>query len=204
MTSYPESRWQCGTLEGHSIRLEPLSRDHVPGLRRFALDPELWRWTTDRVLTADDLDDYVERALRERDGGSALPFATVLQDGGVVVGCTRFGALSRMHRRAEIGWTFVGRAWQRTPVNTEAKYLMLRWAFEDQALVRVELKTDVLNVTSRRAIERVGAVQEGILRKHMQCPAAGGGRTRDTVYYSIVDEEWPERRSELERKLGRS
>ena len=106
-----------------------------------------------------------------------------------------------VHRRAEIGWTFVAPAWQRTPANTEAKYLMLRHGFEERGWIRIELKTDVLNEKSRRAILRIGAREEGILRSHQ---VTDNGRVRDTVYYSVIAPEWPAVKADLERKLGRA
>jgi len=115
------------------------------------------------------------------------------------VGSTRFGNIDRENRRVEIGWTWIGRRWQRTVVNTETKYLMLRHAFESLGCVRVELKTDILNQTSRRAILRLGAKEEGILRRHM---ITDSGRIRDTVYYSIIDVEWAEVKVRLEAKLA--
>jgi RimJ/RimL family protein N-acetyltransferase len=116
-----------------------------------------------------------------------------------VIGGTRFMNIEPAHRRVEIGFTWIGRPWQRTAVNTEAKYLMLRHAFETWNCIRVELKTDVLNRKSRDAIVRIGATEEGILRRHI---IAATGRIRDTVYYSILDSEWPRVKAELEKKLS--
>ena len=140
----------------------------------------------------------MEAALREQAEGRALPFATVARAGGKVAGSTRFGSIDRSHRRVEIGWTWLGRAWQRTPVNTEAKLLMLAHAFECWGCIRVEFKTDALNQASRAAIVRLGAREEGVFRKHM---ITESGRRRDTVYYSIVDEEWPALKARLEARL---
>lgn len=188
------------TLEGAHVRLVPLTLEHLPALAEIAFDPELWRWTGSRVESPDDLRAYVEEALQMQARGAALPFATTLRDSGQVVGSTRFGNIELQHKRVEIGWTWIARPWQRSAVNTEAKYLMLRHAFEALDCNRVELKTDVLNERSRAAILRLGAKQEGILRQHMIAP---GGRVRDTVYFSIVREEWPAVKAELERKMGR-
>lgn len=185
-------------LTGRHTRLEPLSREHVAALTDIGLDPDLWQWTIAQVNTPGDMAAYVENALNEQAQGHALPFATIDRASGTVVGCTRFGAIDRHHRRAEIGWTWIGRQWQRTAINTEAKYLMLRHAFGDMNCLRVELKTDVLNQRSRTAIRRIGAVEEGILRSHM---VTEGGRVRDTVYYSILATEWPDVQSRLESKL---
>jgi RimJ/RimL family protein N-acetyltransferase len=187
------------TLEGTRVRLEPLSERHHAALIDVALDEELWRWaTTPPVRTADDLRAYLAVAFAERDAGRALPFATIDRATGRAIGSTRYAAIEPRHRRLEIGWTWLGRAWQRTAANTEAKYLMLRHAFETLGCVRVELKTDALNARSRAAIRRIGAREEGTLRQHM---ITASGRLRDTVYYSILDSEWAVVKTELKRRL---
>jgi RimJ/RimL family protein N-acetyltransferase len=183
------------TLEGRHVRLERLSRTHHADLCEAGLDEELWRWIPKAVRTPDDMREYVDIALRAQAEESALPFATVDRASGRAIGSTRFGNIERAHRRLEIGWTWIGRRWQRTAVNTEAKYLMLRHAFETLGAMRVELKTDSLNERSRRAILRLGAVEEGTFRKHM---VAGSGRVRHTVYFSIIDEEWAGVKARLE------
>lgn len=188
------------TLEGRHVRLVPLSLEHLPALWEVARDPELWRLTNAQVHGEGDLRRYVESALQAQAAGTALPFATTEAATGRVIGSTRFGNVEAAHRRAEIGWTWLGRPWQRTPANTEAKYLMFRHAFETLGLVRVELKTDVLNERSRRAMLRVGCREEGVLRKHMTTDA---GRVRDTVYYSVIDDEWPAVKAHLEGLLAR-
>ncbi len=193
-------RMQPVTLQGQIVRLEPLSLDHVPALLRAGSDPELWQLTTSRMRTQADATAYVESALAARDAGTALPFATLLRDSGELAGSTRFANFDEAHRRVEIGWTWITPRWQRTAVNTEAKYLMLRHAFETLGLVRVELKTDVLNTRSQRAMERIGATREGVLRSHM---IVLDGRIRDTVYYSIIAPEWPRVKAALEEKLTR-
>ena len=185
-------------LEGTVVRLEPLSPAHVEGLIAIGLDPELWRFTTSRVGTAGEMRDYVQQALDEQRAGSSLPFATIERSTGRVIGCTRFGNIAPAHRKVEIGWTWIARDSQRSPVNTEAKYLMLRHAFEVWQCVRVELKTSALNERSRNAIRRLGAVQEGILRQHM---INADGSLRDTVYFSILDREWPVAKARLESML---
>jgi len=187
------------TLEGRAVRLEPLGGAHLEGLCEIGLDEALWRWTLGHVRTREDMRAYLEVALNGRTEGTTLPFAILAQPSGQVVGSTRFGNIDRENRRVEIGWTWIGRRWQRTAVNTEIKYLMLRHAFETLGCVRVEFKTDTLNQTSRRAILRLGAKEEGILRRHM---ITDGGRIRDTVYYSIIDGEWAEVKARLEAKLA--
>ncbi len=188
-------------LEGRVVRLEPLSLDHHAALCEIGLDPDLWRWTLNLVRTPAEMQVYIEAALEAQAQGTALPFATRDRASGRLVGSTRFGNISRPDRRVEIGWTWIARSWQRTAVNTEAKYLMLAHAFEQWGCVRVEFKTDVRNETSRRALLRLGATEEGVLRKHM---VAATGRIRDTVYYSIVDTEWPRVKAALEAKLRSS
>jgi RimJ/RimL family protein N-acetyltransferase len=188
------------TLEGQWVRLVPLALEHVPALWEVARDDDLWRLTIARVDSEDDLRKYVESALKSHADGTALPFATTEAATGRVAGSTRFGNFDAHHRRVEIGWTWIGRPWQRSPANTEAKYLMLRHAFETLRLNRVELKTDALNQRSRSAMARLGLKEEGILRKHM---VTEGGRARDTVYFSAIDDEWPAMKSRLEEMLAR-
>jgi len=187
------------TLEGRHVRLEPLTVAHVPALAAVALDEELWRWTLSRVASEADLERYVREAVEAMAAGLAVAFATVERRGGRAVGSTRFANASVGDGRLEIGWTWVGRAWQRTAVNTEAKYLMLRHAFESLGCTRVEFKTDALNVRSRAALARLGAVEEGTLRRHMRTQ---DGRLRDSVYFSVVDGEWPAVRARLEARLA--
>jgi RimJ/RimL family protein N-acetyltransferase len=188
------------TLQGTRIRMEPLSIDrHFEGLAEIGLDPELWRWTLNFVETRDDLLAYLQEALDRQAEKNSLPFATVDRATGRVVGCTRFGNIEPKHRRVEIGWTWVGRSFQRTHVNTEAKYLMLSHAFDTWHCGRVELKTNALNRKSREAILRIGAKEEGILRKHA---ISDRGVARDTVYHSITDDEWLEVKARLESMLA--
>ena len=185
-------------LEGSVVRLEPLASSHVPALCEVALDPELWRWTLARVRTRDDMARYVEKALAARDAGIGYPFATIDRRSGRVVGSTRYQPIEREHRRLEIGYTFIGRPWQRTAVNTSAKYLMMKHAFEVLGMHRVEFKTDVLNATSRRALLGIGAIEEAVLREHS---ITQDGRIRDTIYYSVLEQEWPAVRTMLEGRL---
>jgi len=186
------------TLEGRHVRLEPLTLAHHVSLCEVALDPELWRWTIAKVEKPEDLRRYIEAALREQALGSALPFATIERSSGRPVGSTRFGSIEPAHRRVEIGWTWIGCAWQRSAINTEAKYLMLTHAFETWRCHRVELKTNALNQRSRQAILRIGAREEGTLRKHM---TDVHGKVRDTVYFSILDDDWPAIKARLEQML---
>jgi RimJ/RimL family protein N-acetyltransferase len=186
------------TLDGRHVRLEPLTLEHLGGLAAVGLDPELWRLTTTRISDLADLERYVAVALAEQRAGTSLPFATVWRRTGEVIGSTRFANAVPSHRRVEIGWTWLGRQWQRTGANTEAKYLMLCHAFEVWGCLRVELKTSVLNQRSRTAILRLGATEEGVLRCHM---INDDGSRRDSVYYSIIADEWPDTKRHLERLL---
>ena len=188
------------TLAGHVIRLEPLSMDHFEGLVEIGLEPELWRWIGFPVRTRDDLQKYVEDALRDREAGRAMPFATVLQASGRPIGSTRYGNVDLFNRRVEIGWTWVARPWQRSAVNTEAKLLLLEHAFERLGCNRVEFKTDSLNEQSRNALRGIGAVEEGVLRNHM---VTESGRLRHSVYFSVIVSEWPAVRERLEARLAR-
>lgn len=183
------------------MRLEPLSPDHLDPLCVVGLDEEIWKWHAQRIRSRDEMAAYVRHALQAQARGEVLPFATIDRAGGVVVGSTRYMNIDLPHRRLEIGSTWIARPWQRTAINTEAKLLMLRHAFETVGCHRVELKTDALNEQSRTAIRRLGAVEEGILRKHM---VIASGRVRDTVYFSITDDEWPSVEARLIRRLARS
>lgn len=186
------------TLTGTHVRLEPLTLGHLAPLAEIGLDEDLWRWTTTLIRTRDELRAYVEEALALQAKGAALPFATVDLASGRVAGSSRFGNIDVVNRKVEIGWTWVGRPWQRTVVNTEAKYLMFRHAFEELGCIRVELKTDALNERSRAAILRVGAKEEGTFRNHM---ISQGGRLRDSVFFSVIASEWPKVKARLEEKL---
>lgn len=188
------------TLSGRFVRLEPLSLEHVAPLYAAASDQELWRWTTTQIASMEDMRTYVETALAAQEAGTALPFATLDASSGGIIGSTRFANIDRANRRAEIGWTWLRGDRQRTGCNTEAKYLMLSHAFDVLGCIRVELKTDALNEKSRAAIRRIGGVEEGILRAHM---VTASGRLRDTVYYSILEHEWPVVRARLEEMLRR-
>ena len=189
------------TLEGRRVRLEPLALDrHWDGLLAIGLDPDLWRWTLNQCETPEQLRDYLQTAQAEQVQGRSLPFATCDVASGRIAGCTRFGNIEPRNRKVEIGWTWVGRPFQRSYVNTEAKYLMMHHAFEVWGCVRVELKTNVLNRRSRDAMLRIGCVEEGVLRQHQ---ISDRGVTRDTVYYSVLDREWAAVKQRLESLMQR-
>lgn len=182
------------TLQGQYVRLEPLTAAHLDGLTAIGLEPSLWALTTVRVTSPQEMAGYVAAAR----GGAQLAFAVIHKPSGRVAGSTRYMNWEPAHKRVEIGSTWYGLDFQRTAVNTECKYLLLRYAFETLALNRVELKTDSRNERSQQAMLRIGARQEGTLRRHMVVP----GHVRDTVYFSVIAEEWPEVKANLEAKLG--
>ena len=185
-------------LNGTHVRLEPLSLRHLDGLVEVGLAPELWEWTTTRIGTRAGMEDYIRMALLWQSQNTALPFATIEQTTGRVVGSTRFANADHANRRIEIGWTWVAPQWQRSAVNTEAKLLMMRYAFDTLGCIRVEFKTDARNAKSRAALARIGAREEGILRSHM---LVQGGRKRDSVYFSVIEEEWKDVETALLGKL---
>jgi RimJ/RimL family protein N-acetyltransferase len=188
------------TLEGSIVRLEPIRREHGEIFWEFAKDAlnDIFQWIPYRMQTREDFQDLVKKIFDEQKRGESVAFATVELRSGQVIGSTRFMNIDRVNRRVEIGSTWIAPAWQRTAVNTEAKYLMLRHAFEVWKCMRLELKTDALNQKSRNAILRIGAKEEGTLRKHL---ITWTGRVRDTVYFSILDTEWPEVKAALEQRL---
>lgn len=187
-------------LEGERVRLEPMVADHLDALSAVGLEYELWRWTNNVCATRDDMHKYMQAAFEDQKCGKALPFVTVERSTNKIIGSTRFGNIEPAFRKAEIGWTWINPDWQRTFANTEAKFLMFQHAFEIWKAVRVELKTDALNVKSRNAILRIGAKQEGILRNHMITDA---GRYRDSVFFSVIESEWLEVKQRLLGFLGR-
>lgn len=191
-------RFEQVTLEGSFVRLEPLSLHHRDGLFAAISDGELWNLYFTLVPHPKDIDAFFEQAKKNHALGDGLAFAIVEKSSAKVVGSTRYMKSNSENKRVEIGFTFLGQSWQKTRVNTEAKYLLLRYAFEELLLNRVELITDYLNSRSRNAIVRLGAKEEGILRSHMVMP---NGRIRDSVLYSIVKYEWPGIKQHLEAKL---
>lgn len=186
------------TLSGKVVRLEPLGMQHHERLCAVGLDSDLWTLSTTPIETPEHMRAYIEQAMLWHSQGTALPFATVEQSSDRVIGSTRFANIDRPNKRGEIGWTWIARPWQRTAVNTEAKYLMLKHAFEKLDFIRVEFKCDSLNERSRQAILRIGGKEEGYFRNHMICDS---GRIRHSLYFSIIGDEWPGVKAALERKL---
>jgi N-acetyltransferase len=185
-------------LRGRHIVLEPLSGRHLEGLDAAIRDGELWTLPITLVPHPDALAGFLAQANARYAANLELAFATIDLASGAIVGSTRFMSINLEHRRVEIGFTFIAQRWQRSYVNTEAKYLMLRYAFEHWECNRVELITDALNTRSREAILRLGAKEEGILRSHM---IMRDGRIRDSVLHSIVQSDWPHVKASLEAKL---
>jgi N-acetyltransferase len=188
------------TLERSVVRLEPIRRDHSElfwDVAKHDLE-DIFRWIPYSMRTPEDFRALVDKAFIEQVRGESVVFATVERGSGRTIGSTRFMNIDRANRRVEIGSTWIAPEWQRTAVNTEAKYLMLRHAFEVWGCMRVELKTDALNQKSRHAILRIGAREEGTLRRHL---VTWTGRVRDTVYFSILDEEWGRVKEKLEARL---
>jgi N-acetyltransferase len=187
------------TLEDSLVRLVPLDIAHVDELCRIGLEPSIWRWMPLQIRNRAEMQAFVNEALAGQRAGHTVPFVITLRATGELIGSTRFMSITPEHRRVEIGGTWIAPPWQRTRVNTEAKYLMLQHAFEVWRCIRVELKTNALNVASRAAILRLGATEEGILRKHM---LNADGSPRDSVFFSIVDSEWPAVKHRLESLLA--
>jgi RimJ/RimL family protein N-acetyltransferase len=185
------------TLAGRYVRLEPLTLAHAADLfAALATDPGIWRWwRVPPPATREGLEALIAADLEAQARGAVIVFAQVEAATGRPVGSTSYLNISRPDRGLEIGSTWLGRPWQRTGINTESKYLLLRHAFEDLGAVRVQLKTDLRNLQSQAAIARLGAVREGLLRKHM---LVRDGHIRDTVMFSIVDTEWPAVKARLE------
>lgn len=189
------------TLVGRHVRLEPLTREHVSGLAEIGLGQPFWDYMLyGNIDTVDDMRNWVLDILARGQKGTDLPFVAVHLESGRVAGATRYLNIMPNDRGLEIGGTWYGPEFQRTAVNTECKYLLLSHAFETLACIRVQLKTDLRNERSQRAIERLGAVKEGVLRNHMILP---DGRIRHSVFYSILDTEWPDVKKRLEEMLSR-
>lgn len=189
----------ASVLEGETVRLEPMARRHEPGLFEAAADPEVWRWMThDASESRETFRAWLEEAIANSEAGTEAAFATLDARTGEPIGSTRYLALRPEHLGLEIGWTWLTPARWKTGANIEAKLLMLEHAFENLGCRRVEFKTDARNERSRGALEALPAQFEGIFRKHV---LVRDGQRRDSAYYSILDDEWPEVRSNLRRRL---
>jgi RimJ/RimL family protein N-acetyltransferase len=193
--------WTTPLLEGELVRLEPMTAEHEGGLWAASRDERAWTWlSVEQPRTREELREYVGAALANAAAGLELPLVTIRREDGRVVGSTRYLALRPEHRSVEIGWTWLDPEVWATGINVEAKLLMLAHAFEVLGCLRVELKTDARNERSRGAMLALPAQFEGIHRKHM---LVRGGKRRDSAWYSVLDEEWPQVRANLLRRLGR-
>lgn len=189
------------TLLGKHVRLEPMTEAHNRALAEIGVGQGFWDFMLYGPMdTAEDMTKWVRHILSCADMGTDLPFVVIQLETGRVAGATRYLNIMRKDRGLEIGGTWYGPEFQRTAVNTESKYLLLKHAFETLGCIRVQLKTDLRNERSQKAIERIGAVKEGVLRNHMILP---DGRIRHSVFYSILDTEWPDVKSRLEEMLAR-
>jgi N-acetyltransferase len=188
-------------LNGKTVRLEPLRLEHASALAEVGLIPELWRLQPSPITTIDEMVAYVQNALNEQRNGTGLPFVIVDQATQQLIGSTRYMDITSQHKRLEVGATWLTSNFQRTSANAEAKLLLLTHAFESLGIIRVVFKTETLNYQSRKALNRIGAVEEGIFRQHF---IASSGRYRDMVYFSILDTEWPAVKSRLMDRLGQS
>jgi len=189
----------ASVLEGRVVRLEPLARRHEQGLFEAAQDERIWRWMPyDASASLETFHAWLENALAASESGTEAAFATVDAGTGEPAGSTRYLALRPEHRVLEIGWTWLAPTYWQTGANIEAKMLMLEHAFENLGCLRVEFKTDSRNERSRAALADLPAQFEGVFRKHM---LVRGGECRDSAYYSIIDDEWPEVRENLEGRM---
>jgi RimJ/RimL family protein N-acetyltransferase len=196
----PSQDWvQPVVLEGSLIRLEPLRADHLADLELVAFDLPLWRWTIMGPQDAAGLRQWLETALANSEAGTERPFATIDLASGRAVGSSRFMSIVPDHRVVEIGWTWIGTAFQRTGANREAKLLQLTHAFEVLGANRVEFKTHASNERSRKALAGIGATFEGVFRNHRIMP---DGSLRDSAYFSIISAEWPDVKTRLETSLA--
>jgi N-acetyltransferase len=188
-------------LTGKHVRLEPMSEAHIPALAEIGVGQPFWGFMLyGNINTIDDMHNWVRDILLRAKKGTDLPFVAIHLESGRVAGATRYLNIMPQDRGLEIGGTWYGPEFQRTVVNTECKYLLLGHAFETLGCIRVQLKTDLRNERSQKAIERIGAVKEGVLRNHMILP---DGRYRHSVFYSILDTEWPEVKKRLEEMMNK-
>lgn len=190
---------QVDNLVGNTVELRPLRRDDRDALLQAALDGELWKLWFTSVPSAETVDAYLDLAFKQLKAGASFPFTVIDRASGKVIGSTRYCNIEAPHQRAEIGYTWYARSFQRSAVNPECKYLLLTHAFEECGAVAMEFRTHFMNQPSRRAIEGLGAKLDGVLRNHRIEP---DGAFRDTAVYSIVREEWPAVKNGLLHRLN--
>ena len=188
-------------LQRNLVRLEPLSMVHAGELYEASRDPGLWTYKpVKQPRSLKETEQLIASVLQSQQAGACLPFAIISLEHNRAIGETRYHNFALQDHGVEIGWTWLTPSVQRTGVNTECKYLLLRNAFEAMGAIRVQLRTHHLNTNSQRAIERLGAIKEGVLRNHMLMP---DGSYRHTVYYSIIESEWPAIKARLEKMMQR-
>lgn len=187
------------TLQGNAVKLLPMETSQLDGLWEAGNNKSIWEFTSSKVRSKDEMKKVIEAAMAEREKGTQIPFVVYDKKTGNIVGSTRFLDISEAHKSLEIGWTWYSPKYWRTRVNTETKLLMLQFAFEKMEVNRVQFCTDSRNVRSQTAIARLGAQKEGVLRKHR---IIADGYVRDTVVFSILKEEWPQIKKELQEKLN--
>jgi RimJ/RimL family protein N-acetyltransferase len=181
-------------LQSDRALLRPMTDDDVPGLRKIVFEPQIWQFFVSNIANEENLLAFVQEAVSANQAGRACVFVVIDRASGEIAGSTRFANYSAADGRVEIGWTWLGKRFQGTGLNSHCKFLLMQYAFEVRKLARVEFKTDVLNQGARRALLKVGATEEGVLRSHTLMP---GGRRRDTIYYSVLAAEWPHVRERL-------
>lgn len=189
-----------GILTGSSIVLVPLEESHREELRKALHHPEIWEYTWRQISSEKDLDEIISLALEQKKQGTHIPFTILEKVSGKVIGTTRIGDIDVTNRNAEIGWTWLSPAYWRTRVNTECKYLLLQYCFEQAEAIRVQFSVSGRNERSQKALERIGAKKEGVFRKHR---IKSDGSVHDNVFYSILDTEWSEVREKLKHLLER-
>jgi len=186
------------SLEGNEVKLEPIQKKHKDALIEVVQDGKLWELFVTIVPKSEDIDKFIDDALLAQENGDGLTFVTINKNNNKIVGSTRFMKTNLSYKKIEIGYTFIAKTYQRTKINTEAKLLMLTYAFEKLHLNRIEFLTDFLNQNSQKAITRLGAKKEGVLRNHMIMP---NGRVRDSMIFSIISNEWNGVKENLKYKL---
>nr|WP_279512768.1 GNAT family N-acetyltransferase [Aureibacillus halotolerans] len=187
-------------LKGKRVAIEPMKIEHVEGLFEAGNDERIWAYMPMKIATVDAMKTLVDKALTAKEEGTEFPFTIVDLETNTIVGSTRFLAISEANRGLEIGWTWHHPGVWRSRVNTECKYLLLRYCFETLSTIRVEFKTDARNGQSQKALERLGALKEGTRRNHRILP---DGYIRDSVYFSIIESEWPKVKQHLAQLLER-
>lgn len=181
-------------LESQTVLLRPVSNADFESLKQIAFDPDIWKLTVTIIRNEIELNEYIQNCVNARQSKDRYTFAIISKKTNSIAGCTAFGNISSADKRLEIGWTWLGKEYRNTGLNKAMKFLMLQYAFETLGCERVEFKTDVLNLQSRKALLKIGAIEEGVLRSHTQMH---GNRRRDTIYYSILKSEWGNLKSKI-------